>query len=184
MRLGQCLESAPDLIVTTGGVSVGAFDFVKEVFGRVGGAIDFWKVRMKPGKPLAFGLMGTPPLFGLPGNPVSCMVNFLQFVRPWIRKSLGTPNAFLPVVPATAGCAFRERPGRASFVRVTLVVGPNGWIAESTGSQSSGVLTSMARAHGFLLLDEHSSGVGPGDPVRVQLFDSSFLDGGVPAYPW
>ena len=84
-----------DLVVTTGGVSVGQYDFVRDAVAAVGGGLEFWKVRMKPGKPLAFGQAGAVPLFGLPGNPVSCMVNFLQFVRPWIRMSLGDPAPFL-----------------------------------------------------------------------------------------
>ena len=90
--LRRCLEA--DLIVTTGGVSVGDFDFVKQAYESVGSALDFWKVRIKPGKPLAFGQIGGKPAFGLPGNPVSCMVNFTRFVRPVIQQMLGASKAF------------------------------------------------------------------------------------------
>ncbi len=173
-----------DVVVTTGGVSVGEYDFVKDALGALGASIDFWKVRMKPGKPLAFGKAGRVPLFGLPGNPVSCMVNFLQFVRPWLRTSLGDPNPHLPVVDAVAGADFHERPGRARFVRVTLERGADRWVARPTGSQSSGVLTSMALAHGLMVLGPEAEPPSAGDDVRVQLIDPSFLDGPGPDFGW
>ncbi|MBX2796255.1 MAG: molybdopterin molybdotransferase MoeA [Myxococcales bacterium] len=180
--LQRAVEEA-DVVVTTGGVSVGAYDFVRDAIGAVGGELDFWKVRMKPGKPLAFGMAGPVPLFGLPGNPVSCMVNFLQFVRPWIRASLGDPRPFLPVVQGVAGEDFRERPGRARLIRVTLRRDADTWRAFRTGSQSSGVLTSMAKAHGLLLVGIDDPPPRAGEPVRVQLFDT--LPGGAgPDYGW
>lgn len=158
-----------DVVVTTGGVSVGQYDFVRDAVAAVGGGLDFWKVRMKPGKPLAFGHAGRVPLFGLPGNPVSCMVNFLQFVRPWIRTSLGDPAPFLPVVEATAGHDFRDRPGRAKLLRVRLERRDGVMFALSTGSQSSGVLTSMGAADGLLLVGIDASAPNAGDKVRVQV---------------
>lgn len=172
-----------DVVVTTGGVSVGQYDFVRDAVAAVGGGLEFWKVRMKPGKPLAFGHAGAVPLFGLPGNPVSCMVNFLQFVRPWIRMHLGDPAPFLPVVRATCGEAVRVRPGRAQLIRVRLVVEDGVLVARSTGTQSSGVLTSMGAAHGFLLVGIDGSGAEAGDVVRVQLLGP--LPGGSDAaYGW
>ena len=176
-----------DVVVTTGGVSVGAYDFVRDAVAKVGGGLEFWKVRMKPGKPLAFGHAtgagGPVPLFGLPGNPVSCMVNFLQFVRPWIRRSLGDPNPFLPVVNAVAGPGFADGPGRARLIRVRLERAGEGWVAHRTGSQSSGVLTSMARAHGLMLVGAEDAAPAEGAPVRVQLMDG--LPGGAVAdYGW
>lgn len=185
--LRACLQGA-DAVITTGGVSVGAYDFVKESFAAVGAEMDFWKVRMKPGKPLAYGRAITEgrgvPLFGLPGNPVSCMVNFLQFVRPWLRQALGDPRPFLPVIDAIAGGDIADRPGRARLLRVRLTRGEGGWIAHSTGNQSSGVLTSMVRADGLLLLAPDEEGPQAGDRVRVQVFSTRFLDGEAPGYGW
>lgn len=183
----RAIEQA-DVVVTTGGVSVGHYDVVKDAFGRVGAAIDFWKVRMKPGKPLAFGRIGqggrSVPLFGLPGNPVSCMVNFLEFVRPWLRTALGDPRPYLPVVEATLADEVRDGPGRARLLRVRLEPGPEGLVARSTGSQSSGVLTSMVRGDGLLLLGPDAPAPMAGDRVRVQIFDRSYLDRADPGYGW
>ncbi len=183
--LVACMEQGldADALVTTGGVSVGKYDLVKEAFERLGAHFEFWKVRMKPGKPLAFGRVTRPdgrvvPIFGLPGNPVSCMVNYLEFVWPWVRTRLGMPRPFLPVVEATMLEAIRERPGRAKLLRVTLQKGPLGWACRSTGSQSSGVLSSMARAHGLVLRTPEQGGVAIGERVVVQLLDASFLDTG------
>lgn len=186
--LQRAIEGA-DAVVTTGGVSVGAYDFVKEAFEAVGGGLSFWKVKMKPGKPLAFGQVGPEgrgrvPLFGLPGNPVSCMVNFLQFVRPWLRTSLGDRTPHLPVIDATAGDDFLQRPGRARLIRVRLERGERGWIARSTGSQSSGVLTSMARADGLMLVGADAPSPSIGDPVRVQLIDGSLPAGASADQGW
>lgn len=183
--LGACLRDA-DAVLTTGGVSVGAYDHVKEVMADLGVAMDFWKVRMKPGKPLAFGRVRRGgrevPVFGLPGNPVSCMVSFLQFVRPWLRTAMGDPRPFLPVVPARCGEDLRDGPGRARFVRVRLTVGPEGWIAHEAGNPSSGALSTLARAHGLLLLAPDEPAPRAGDPVRVQLLSSRFLDAAEPGY--
>ncbi len=172
-----------DLVVTTGGVSVGQYDFVRDVVAEAGGGLDFWKVRMKPGKPLAFGRAGDVPMFGLPGNPVSCMVSFLQFVRPWIRTALGDPRPFLPVVPAHAGADFHDKPGRARFLRVRLATDASGWVATPTGSQSSGVLTSMQRADGLLVLGVDAPPPRAGDPVRVQLLGAP-SGGATPDFGW
>ena len=185
--LARAVEAA-DVVVTTGGVSVGAFDVVKEAHAAVGATAEFWKVRMKPGKPLAFGRIEnggrSVPLFGLPGNPVSCMVNFAQFVRPWLRTALGDARPFLPVVEAIAGETFDEAPGRARLIRVRLSRDGDRIVAFSTGSQSSGVLTSMVRAHGLLLVGADAPPPRGGDPVRVQILDPSFLDGESAAYGW
>ncbi|MCB9674204.1 MAG: molybdopterin molybdotransferase MoeA [Alphaproteobacteria bacterium] len=169
-----------DALLTTGGVSVGRYDLVKDAFEVLGIGMDFWKVRMKPGKPLAFGVARhggrDVPVFGLPGNPVSCMVNFLEFVRPWMLASMGVEQPFLPMVEAVALTPIHETPGRAKLLRVTLEETPLGWGCRSTGSQSSGVLTSMARAHGLLFRSPEQGPVALGERVRVQLFDPSFLD--------
>jgi len=175
-----------DVLLTTGGVSVGKYDLVKDAFEILGIPMGFWKVRMKPGKPLAFGMAEREgrkvPVFGLPGNPVSCMVNFLQFVRPWIGISLGVDRPYLPFVEATALEAISERPGRAKLLRVILEQTPSGWACRSTGSQSSGVLRSMAEAHGLLYRTPEEGGVSEGERVRVQLLDPGFLDGAVSGF--
>ncbi len=180
-RLREALDVA-DAVCTTGGVSVGAYDHVKEALSVVGVAVDFWKVRMKPGKPLAYGRSAAGvPVFGLPGNPVSCAVNFLEFVRPWIRHALGVPRPFLPVLDAVAGEELRIRPGRLNLVRVRLAWEQGHLVARSTGMQSSAVMTTLAAAHGFALLE--GQGVARGEGLRVQLLDPSFLDRADPGLP-
>ncbi len=185
--LEAAIEGA-DAVLTTGGVSVGAFDYVKEAHARLGAEMDFWRVRMKPGKPLAFGRVRRAgrvvPLFGLPGNPVSCLVNFAQFVRPWIRSAQGDPRPFLPVVSGVAVDDFRDTPGRARLDRVVLTRSPAGIEVRSAGSQSSGVLSALAAAHGLLLVGADQAGPRPGEPCRVQVLDPGFWDGTGPDYRW
>ncbi|MDG1481702.1 MAG: molybdopterin molybdotransferase MoeA [Myxococcota bacterium] len=180
----RALDTGCDLILSTGGVSVGDFDVVKEALTDVGAEMVFWKVRVKPGKPLAMGMIGDRPAFGLPGNPVSCMVNFLQFVRPLIRRAVGDPRPFLPAVPATLRGSLRKRHGRAELVRVVLSWSESGLIAETTGGQSSGWISSMARADGLLLLGIDSEGAADGDAVVVQIIRPGFLSSETPQYPW
>ena len=183
--LRRCLRA--DLILTTGGVSVGDFDFVKDAFegGAAGdAALDFWKVRMKPGKPLAFGTIQGRTVFGLPGNPVSCMVNFLQFVRPVMRSMLGDPTPFLPVVEAAVEGAVKKRPGRALMERVRLRQEEGRIIASSYRNQSSGALSSMMHADGLLMLGAEAGGLEEGEIARVQVLRWGWMDGASPAYGW
>jgi molybdopterin molybdotransferase len=168
-----------DLVVSTGGVSVGDFDFVKEAVGTV----DFWRVAMKPGKPLAFGALHGRPFFGLPGNPVSCMVNFLQFVRPFLRRMLGDPRPFLPVVEAVLPAPIRRAPGRVELLRVQLVrVGEALHALPAGRHQGSSNVLGMATAHGFVMLDAERTEVS--GPVRVQVFDPDYDDRTDPGYAW
>ncbi|MEC7987227.1 MAG: gephyrin-like molybdotransferase Glp [Myxococcota bacterium] len=139
-----------DLIVSTGGVSVGDYDLVKDSLSQLGASIHFWKVRMKPGKPLALGSLGPIPIFGLPGNPVSCLVSFWMFVRPILRRALGAPNIFLPTVPVKLGMDIHKKHGRTEFVRVTL--SENRDTAFLTGNQSSAWLSSIAKANALIKL--------------------------------
>lgn len=173
-----------DAVITTGGVSVGEFDFVKDAIAGLGGRVEFWKVKMKPGKPLAYGRVGKVPLFGLPGNPVSCIVNFHQFVRPWLLACMGASRSFLPVLEATAGEDLHERPGRFSLMRVKLAWKGGKLVATSAGNPSSGAMLSMSRAHGYALFADTSEGARAGESVRVQLIDPSFLDGFGGDYGW
>ncbi|RMD98196.1 MAG: molybdopterin molybdenumtransferase MoeA [Deltaproteobacteria bacterium] len=141
-----------DLLVTSGGVSVGDFDYVKEVLAAIGCTMRFWKVAMKPGKPLAFGTMGGKPVFGLPGNPVSTMVSFELFVRPALRRMMGDRAPFAPELHARLDPPLRGGGKRTNFVRVTLHHEGGELVARSTGNQGSGILSSMVAAHALAVL--------------------------------
>ena len=173
-----------DLLISTGGVSVGDYDVVRQAMNDMGAEMQFWKVRMKPGKPLAFGMIQGTPAFGLPGNPVSCQVGFLQFVRPWIRKAQGVLNPFLPVIKARFENAYRKKAGRAELVRVEVRLDASGPIAALAGSQGSGNQMSMVHANGLLLMSELETILQPGDHVDVQLFGPLVQPGHTPALPW
>lgn len=141
--LRESLDGA-DLLCSSGGVSVGDFDFVKEAFEQVGVEMEFWKVAMKPGKPLAYGRTpsGTP-VFGLPGNPVSSMVSFELFARPALLTMQGATIVARPRTAVTMQHAYDKKPGRAHFVRATVTRTPDGLVATSKAKQGSGMLTSM-----------------------------------------
>lgn len=180
----RALDHEPDLLVSTGGVSVGDFDVVKEALADEGADMRFWKVRMKPGKPLAFGVIGGVPAFGLPGNPVSCVVNFLQFVRPLLRRALGDPSPHLPVVDATLEDPIKKRAGRNELVRVRLAWRGGRLYARSTGSQGSARIRGLSDAHGFLLLGAQATHAAAGDVLPVQIYDPTFLDRSDAGYRW
>lgn len=174
-----------DVILSTGGVSVGDFDVVKEALAAEGADMRFWKVRMKPGKPLALGLIGGRPAFGLPGNPVSTVVNFLQFVRPVLRISLGDTRPYLPVVDAILEGELRRAPGREELVRVSLRWEGGRLLARPTGDQGSGQLTSVARGHGLMLVGREATSVPDGATVPVQLIgEAPFRRSAEPGYRW
>ena len=169
-RAFQRARDEADIVITSGGVSVGEADYVKETL-RARGEVEFWKVAMKPGRPLTFGRLGRACFFGLPGNPVSVMVTFYQFVQPAIRKMLGETIA--PTITLKAPCASRlkKRPGRIEYQRGILSRDQNGQLAaHKTGAQDSGILSSMAAANCFIVLPLENDGVEPGDMVDVQLF--------------
>jgi len=160
-----------DAIVTSGGVSVGEADYVTETLDKLG-TVNFWKIAMKPGRPLAFGNVGDAAFFGLPGNPVSVMVTFYQFVRPTLRRMMGitTPETGT-TVHATCLGGIRKRSGRTEFPRGFLEPQQDGSLAvRSTGKQGSGILSSMSHANCFIVLDADTTKVTPGDTVTVQLF--------------
>ncbi|MGQ9554570.1 MAG: molybdopterin molybdotransferase MoeA [Anaerolineae bacterium] len=168
LRLGQ--ELGVDLFITSGGVSVGDFDLVKEVLASEGN-VDFWWVNMKPGKPVAFGAIGNMPLLGLPGNPVAAMISFELFARPAILKMLGHSTWERPFVQARLHSAILRKDGRRHYLRVRLLATSNGWEAELTGDQGSGILTSMVQAHGLAIIPEDCSQLPAGSEVRVMLLD-------------
>jgi molybdopterin molybdotransferase len=180
--LGRCVQA--DVIVTTGGVSVGDFDYVKEAYEAYGSSLDFWKVCMKPGKPLAFGQIAGKPAFGLPGNPVSCMVNFAEFVRPVLLGMMGARKPHLPVVDAVLSESISKKPGRALLSRVRLSMKQGRFQAEPFSNQSSGALTSMVAADGLALLNVECDGLAAGDSVRVQVLRWDWLNGEAPDWGW
>lgn len=167
-----------DVLVSSAGVSVGDHDHVRPVLEKLGCRLVFWGVRMKPGYPLAFGTFpdGSGPLvFGLPGNPVSAMVTFEEFVRPALRRMAGHRAWLRPTVSATLAETLRKKPGRLHFVRVSLTRGARGLEARSTGNQSSGVLRSMVRADGLLEFPAEADELAVGTPVRVRVLDPEVL---------
>jgi molybdopterin molybdotransferase len=169
-KLQAGLEQGADLFLTSGGVSVGDYDVVKDVLGTEG-EMQFWQVRMKPGKPLAFGLLpGSVPLIGLPGNPVSAMVSFEQFARPAILKMLGHTDLGKPMVRAIMDEPLTNS-GRRGFVRVVVTRREDGYHARTTGEQGSGVLTSMAKANGLAVVPEGTRWVEAGTKLTVQMLD-------------
>ena len=163
-----------DMIISSGGVSVGDYDFVKDVMQDLGAEMKFWKVAMRPGNPLAFGIIGGKPAFGLPGNPVSVMVSFEQFVRPSIRKMSGHTKLFRPVIEATAQEDVATRHGRQYFIRCRVLKTEAGYAATTTGEQGSGILMSMAKATGLMIVPADRAGVKAGDKVAVQILDRDF----------
>ncbi len=168
LRAGLAQEA--DLFLTSGGVSVGDYDVVKDVLGAEG-EMQFWQVRMKPGKPLAFGLLPGPvPLIGLPGNPVSAMVSFEQFARPAILKMLGHEELAKPTVQAVIDEPLTNS-GRRGFVRVVVTRHGGRYHARHTGGQGSGILTSMVRANGLAIVPEGTRHVEAGAVLTVQMLD-------------
>jgi len=163
--------ASADAVVTSGGVSVGEADFVKQVMARLGEVL-FWKIAMRPGRPMAFGRIGSAFLFGLPGNPVAVMVTFYQFVREALLVLGGRgDDAALPLLCAQAAHAFRKVPGRTEFQRGILYRDGALWKVKSTGQQGSGVLRSMSEANCFVVLEHARGRIEAGEPVQVQLFE-------------
>ncbi len=162
---------AADVVLSTGGVSMGSFDLVRQTLADLGVVERFWKVAQKPGKPLAFGVHERTPVFGLPGNPVSSLVCFYVYVRPVLRALQGFEQLHLPVVQAIAAEQIRTAEGLTEFVRCTLEGEPGHYAARSTGSQSSGVLRSLSVGEGLLIAPPEVGTVVAGSPVRVMLLD-------------
>jgi molybdopterin molybdotransferase len=164
-----------DIIISSGGVSVGDFDFVKNVMGEIGNAMHFWQVAMRPGKPLAFGAIEGVPLFGLPGNPVSAMVSFEQFVRPSLLKMQGHKNIFRRTVQAVCVEDFRKREGFKHFIRAVVKKEKGKYVVSTTGDQGSGILKSMVTANALIVMGENETRIKKGATVSVQLLDDSLF---------
>lgn len=165
----SALES--DLVMSSGGVSVGAYDFVKEALETLGASFKFWQVSMKPGKPLVVARVRERLFFGLPGNPVSCMVSFHLFIAPAIRKAMGASLGDLlpPVVEMKLGAPLRSRGDRRAYQRVRVVARSRELVAIPMQAQGSGVSTSMIGANGLAVLEEGVRSVDAGQIVQVVL---------------
>ena len=160
-----------DAIITTGGVSVGEADFIKEILAKLG-QVKFWKLNIKPGRPMAFGKIGNAWLFGLPGNPVAVMVSYTQFALDALLLLSGLdPVPERPLLTVNAANAIKKQVGRREYLRGQIVTVDGCWQVKTTGNQGSGVLRSMSEANCFVVLPEDCAGVQAGDSVQVQLFD-------------
>ena len=160
-----------DAVITTGGVSVGEADFTRELMAKLG-EVMFWKIAMRPGRPMAFGRIGNAFLFGLPGNPVAVMVTFYQFVRDALLHLAGrTDDYTIPLLKVPAAQPLRKVPGRTEYQRGILFREDGDWKVRTTGQQGSGVLRSMSEANCFIVLEHARGRVEAGEPVSVQLFD-------------
>ncbi|HKW37942.1 MAG TPA: gephyrin-like molybdotransferase Glp [Burkholderiales bacterium] len=163
-----------DAVVTSGGVSVGEADFTKQMMAKLGEVV-FWKIAMRPGRPMAFGhIRGggrSAYLFGLPGNPVAVMVTFYHFVRGALLTLAGRADTELPLLRARSETAMRKKPGRTEYQRGVLALQNGEWSVRLTGAQGSGILRSMSEANCFVVLEHEQDGVAAGDYVQVMLMD-------------
>ncbi len=170
-----------DVLLVSGGTSVGVHDYVRPTIEALGVQMKFWRVAMKPGHPLAFGILqrnsgGTTKdtfVFGLPGNPVSSMVCFEEFVAPALRRMTGHARLYRRTIAARLTHNIKHQAGRTEFIRVTLAKEEGGYTATSTGAQGSGMLLSMARADGLMAVPADSTGLAAGSMVTVQLLDGT-----------
>ena len=164
----EALAQGADFIITSGGVSVGDFDLVKQVLAAEG-EMHFWSINMKPGRPLAFGIVGGVPLLGLPGNPVSAMISTAQFARPALLKMQGFTQWAWPSVRARLVDAVARKDGRRHYLRVHLRETSEGWEAALTGDQGSGILNSLVEADGLAIIPESARSMPAGAEVEVLL---------------
>ncbi|OGB34569.1 MAG: molybdopterin molybdenumtransferase MoeA [Burkholderiales bacterium RIFCSPLOWO2_12_FULL_61_40] len=169
--------SQADAIITSGGVSVGEADHTKATMRKLAdgdAGVVFWKIAMRPGRPMAVGHIGKTVLFGLPGNPVAVMVTFLAFVRPALLQMMGCTPRPTPLLRARSVAAIRKKPGRTEYQRAIVTTAPDGSLfAQLTGQQGSGVLSSMVQANGLLVLAHDQGDIGKGDEVNVLMFDGA-----------
>jgi len=163
-----------DILVLSGGVSMGDYDFTKSVFQELGAEMNFWKLAIRPGQPVAFGKIGKTLAFGLPGNPVSSMVTFEQLVRPAMLKMCGHSDLTRPVVQAVLQERFSKRPDRRHFLRGILWMERGMLMVRTTGPQGSGILTSLVKANGLIDIPIEVEKLKPGDVVNVQVFGNWF----------
>ena len=161
-----------DLVITTGGVSMGAYDIVKEELSKLG-TVDFPQVAMQPGKPQGFGVIGEDevPIFTLPGNPVSAYISFEVFVRPALRKMMGQMPYRRALVPGVTLDGFSSPAGRRQFVRAAATSGDEGWMASTVGGHGSHLLGGLSRSNALIVVPEDVTSVRAGDPIELMLLD-------------
>ena len=169
-KIGEALDAGVDFILTSGGVSMGDFDVVKKVLATEG-EMHFWRARMKPGKPMAFGEIRGVPLLGLPGNPVSSMISFELFARPAILTMLGKKKLEKPTIDAILVDPVKRKDNRRHYLRVWLEEKDGQTYAHLTGDQGSGILLSMVQADGLAVIPEELNSTPPNFPVKVMLLD-------------
>lgn len=171
----SALES--DFIISSGGVSVGAYDFVKDALDALGAETKFWQIAMKPGKPVVLSRVRDRLFFGLPGNPVSCMVSFLLFIAPAVRKAMGQRTAMLPpqVMTRLMG-PLKSRGDRRNYLRVRVVARDGELLAYPMAAQGSGVSTSMVQANGFAVVETGITNVSAGETIVTVLVGTPFSD--------
>ena len=163
--------ASADAVITSGGVSVGEADHTKQIMAELGDVL-FWRIAMRPGRPMAIGRIGDAILFGLPGNPVAVMVTFYAFVRDALRAMSGATAEPLPLLRAACTTPLRKKPGRTEYQRGIVSRTPDGrWQVTMTGGQGSGILSSMSAANGMVLLHHEQGNVAAGDEVDVMPFD-------------
>jgi len=161
--------AAHDVVISSGGVSVGEADFMKQLLAKHGQVL-FWKINMKPGRPLAYGKIGQSHYFGLPGNPVSTMVTFYQFVQAALKSLMGVSALTQPAFRVECVSAIKKAAGRTEFQRGILFKDGESWKVKTTGEQGSGMLSSMSQANCFIVLDESTAALAAGAMVEVQPF--------------
>jgi molybdopterin molybdotransferase len=162
-----------DAIITSGGVSVGEADYTKAMMKKLGD-VAFWRIAMRPGRPMAVGRIGNSILFGLPGNPVAVMVTFLAFVRPALLRMMGGSEPQPPLLRARSSEAIRKKAGRTEYQRGLVTAASDGSLqVRTTGNQGSGVLSSMVQANGLIVLHHAQGNVAVGDEVDVMMFDGA-----------
>jgi molybdopterin molybdotransferase len=167
-KFGEAMQS--DLIITSGGVSVGDFDLVKNIMAEQG-AINFWRINMRPGKPVAFGHIGAVPLLGLPGNPVSAAVTFELFGRPVIRKLMGYTHLQRPMIEVIVEDGVGERVQRRHYVRAHVAWRAGRFVARTTGNQGSNIMTSLLNANAFIVVPEGGTVIRPGETAQAMMLE-------------
>ncbi len=166
-------QTLADVVVTSGGVSVGEADYTKDILEQLG-EIGFWKLAIKPGKPFAFGKLSTAWFCGLPGNPVSAVLTMYVLVQPMLAKLAGHTEWKAPEsIPATTKTAFKKAPGRTDYQRGIYTLEDGKFVVETTGNQSSGAFRSMSLANCFVVLERERGRVEVGETVQIQLFNST-----------
>lgn len=160
-----------DVVISTGGVSMGRYDFVKEIYSGLGIEVKFEWVKVKPGRPCIFGKKGKKLIFGLPGNPVSTLTSFIQFVRPALLGLMGARRLEKPVVEAFLEEDVKKQPGKVHLLRGFFTVKNNEFYVSTTGNQKSSVLLSMSKANCLIIIPENTTNVKAGEKVEIQLID-------------